>query len=32
MRIKQSKMMKFILGNQKFAGAGKSVLRFFFNF
>jgi N-acetylglutamate synthase-like GNAT family acetyltransferase len=32
MRIKQSKLMKFLLGNQKFSGAGKSVLRFFFNF
>jgi hypothetical protein len=32
MRIKQSKLMKFLLGNQKFSGAGKSVIRFFFNF
>jgi hypothetical protein len=32
MRIKQSKLMKFLLGNQKLSGAGKSVLRFFFNF
>ena len=32
MRIKQSKLMKFLMGNQKISGAGKSVLRFFFNF
>ncbi len=32
MRIKQSKLMKFLLGNQRISGAGKSVLRFFFNF
>jgi len=32
MRIKQSKLMKFLLGNQRVSGAGKSVLRFFFNF
>lgn len=32
MRIKQSKLMTFLLGNQKISGAGKSVLRFFFNF
>jgi hypothetical protein len=31
MRIKQSRMMKFLLGNQKISGAGKSVLRFFLN-
>ena len=32
MRIKQSKLMKFLLGTQKISVAGKSVLRFFFNF
>ena len=32
MRLKQSKLMKFLMGNQKISGAGKSVLRFFFNF
>jgi hypothetical protein len=32
MRIKQSKLAKFFLGGAKVSGAGKSVLRFFFNF
>lgn len=32
MRIKQSKLMKMLLGNQKIAGAGKTVLNFFYNF
>ncbi len=32
MRIKQSKLAKFFLGSAKISGAGKSVLRFFFNF
>jgi hypothetical protein len=32
MRIKQSKLAKFFLGGAKLSGAGKSVLRFFFNF
>ncbi len=31
MRIKQSKLMKFLLGSQKISGASKSVLNFFFN-
>lgn len=32
MRIKQSKLMKFFLRNQKVAGAGKTFLSFFYNF
>jgi hypothetical protein len=32
MRVKQSKLMKFFLRNQKVAGAGKSLLSFFYNF
>lgn len=32
MRIKQSKLMKFFLRNQKISGAGKTVLSFFYNF
>lgn len=32
MRIKQSKLMKMLLGNQKITGAGKTVLNFFYNF
>ena len=32
MHIKQSKLLRFFMRNQKGAGAGKSILRFFFNF
>ena len=32
MHIKQSKLLRFLMGNQKGAGSGKSILRFFFNF
>ncbi len=32
MRIKQSKLAKFFLGGAKISGAGRSVVRFFFNF
>ena len=32
MRLKQSKLLQFFMGNQKSSGSGKSVLRMFFNF
>lgn len=32
MRIKQSRLIKFLTRSQKISGAGKSVLQFFFNF
>lgn len=32
MHIKQSKLLRFFMPNQKGAGTGKSILRFFFNF